>query len=151
MEFLLNGIIFLFIYWFIALVVILLTNENETVVSFCACGIMLLISWGVSYLYGKIEKYYSSKKYKAVLLDKDGRPCYCNSIDEPNYLLKIGYEWYNDLRNKYKLSDGWRKNDCYRDMINLRYTPIKIVKEIDAYKVPVAEIERGLKEWNKNE
>lgn len=151
MEFLLNGIIFLFIYWIITLIIIILSNENETVVAVCACGVPLLISWGVSYLYLKIKRYYRSKNYKAVLLDKDGHPCYCNSSNEPEYLKMIGYEWYNDLTKQYSPSDGWNKDDCLFNTVNIRYTPMKIVKEIQAYEVPKSEIKRGLEEWNKDE
>lgn len=151
MEFLLNGIMFLFIYWFITLVIILLTDENETVVAFCACGIFLLISWGVSYLYDKIRRYFRSKRYKAVLLDEDGQICYCNSSNEPEYLKMIGYDWYFDLKNQFEISDGWNKDDCLFNTINIRYTPMKVVKKIQAYEVPKSEIERGKEEWNKDE
>lgn len=81
--------------------------------------------------------------FKAALVDKDGKLCYCESRDADFYVMAVAdeenkalYNWARHLRDKYTVSDGWRDRDCRMGVISLIYTPIKVLKAEGAYRLP---------------
>lgn len=82
----------------------------------------------------KFNSWLNHMRYKGALLDLDGQPCYCDSRDVYFY-KNLGYALNESIRTKYKVEDGWREKDCSFGVPNLRYTPIKILKAENAYKL----------------
>lgn len=115
--------------------VVALAMQNGEKFVYVACGVPAIIVLAIQLVLKQIMKVYRRTHYKALLRDSEGRFCYCNSIDNPDELVHNGYEWPRDLRQIYSIEDGWRKNDCVCNTINLRYTPIKIIKELGAYEI----------------
>lgn len=77
-------------------------------------------------------------KFAPALVDAEGKPCYCHLKDVDYYLFDLnGYNWNETIREKYKIKDGWDKSMCC-DRVNIRYTPIKILKQEGAYRLPRA-------------
>lgn len=112
-----------------------LIMQNDEKFAYVACGVPAIIVVAIGLVFEQIMKAYRRTHYKALLKDSEGRLCYCNSIDEPDELVHNGYEWPHDLTKVYSIEDGWRKDDCVMNTINLRYTPIKIIKELGAYEI----------------
>ena len=110
--------------------------DSEEKFAYVACGVPAAILYVIISVIRKVMKAYRKANYKALLRDSDGKLCYCNSSDEPEELVNNGYTWADDLREIYTLKDGWKKEDCvFDDIINIRYSPIKKVKELGAYEV----------------
>lgn len=110
--------------------------DSEEKFIYVACGVPAAILYVIVSIVRKAMKAYKKANYKALLRDSDGNLCYCNSSDEPDELVKNGYTWANDLIEIYTIKDGWKKEDCaFGDTINIRYSPIKKVKELGAYKI----------------
>ena len=110
--------------------------DSEEKFTYVACGVPAAILYVIVSIVRKIKKAYKKVNYKALLRDDDGNLCYCNSSDEPDELVNNGYTWADDLQEIYTLKDGWKKEDCaFGSTINLRYSPIKKVKELGAYEV----------------
>ena len=110
--------------------------SSEEKFTYVACGVPAAILYVIVSIVRKIKKAYKKANYKALLRDGDGNLCYCNSSDEPDELVHDGYTWADDLIEIYTIKDGWKKEDCaFGDTINIRYSPIKKVKELGAYKI----------------
>ena len=110
--------------------------DSEEKFTYVACGVPAAILYVIVSIVRKIKKVYKKANYKALLRDGDGNLCYCNSSDEPDELVNNGYTWADDLIEIYTIKDGWKKEDCaLGDTINIRYSPIKKVKELGAYKI----------------
>ena len=110
--------------------------DSEEKFAYVACGVPAAILYVIISVIRKVVKAYRKANYKALLRDSDGKLCYCNSSDEPEELVNNGYTWAEDLREIYTLKDGWKKEDCaFGDIINIRYSPIKKLKELGAYEV----------------
>lgn len=110
--------------------------DSEEKFVYVAGGVPAIILCIIVSAFYKITKIYKKANYKALLRDSDGNLCYCNSSDEPEELINNGYTWADDLREIYTIKDGWKKEDCvFGDTINIRYSPIKKVKELGAYKI----------------
>ena len=110
--------------------------SGEEKFAYVACGVPAAILYVIVSVVRKIKKAYRKANYKALLRDSNGNLCYCNSSDEPDELVNNGYTWAIDLNKVYTLEDGWRKEDCaFGNTINVRYSPIKKVKELGAYEV----------------
>ena len=110
--------------------------DSEEKFAYVACGVPAAILYVIISVIRKIMKAYRKANYKALLRDSDEKLCYCNSSDEPEELINNGYTWADDLIEIYTIKDGWKKEDCvFGDTINIRYSPIKKVKELGAYEV----------------
>lgn len=110
--------------------------DSEEKFAYVACGVPAAILYVIISVIRKIMKAYRKANYKALLRDSDGKLCYCNSSDEPEELINNGYTWADDLIEIYTIKDGWKKEDCiFGDTINIRYSPIKKIKELGAYEV----------------
>ena len=110
--------------------------DSEEKFAYVACGVPAAILYIIISVIRKIMKAYRKANYKALLRDSDEKLCYCNSSDEPEELINNGYTWADDLIEIYTIKDGWKKEDCvFGDTINIRYSPIKKVKELGAYEV----------------
>ena len=110
--------------------------DSEEKFAYVACGVPAAILYVIVSIVRKIKKAYKKANYKALLRDGDGNLCYCNSSDEAEELINNGYTWADDLIEIYTLKDGWKKEDCvFGDTINIRYSPIKKIKELGAYEV----------------
>ena len=110
--------------------------DSEEKFAYVACGVPAAILYVIISVIRKVMKAYRKANYKALLRDSDGKLCYCNSSDEPEELVNNGYTWADDLREIYTFKDGWKKEDsAFGDTINIRYSPIKKVKELGAYEV----------------
>ena len=115
----------------------LIMSDEEKFV-YVAGGVPAIILCIIVSAFYKITKIYKKANYKALLRDSDGNLCYCNSSDEPDELVGNGYTWATDLKEIYTFKDGWRKEDSVFDnIINVRYSPIKKVKELGAYEVKI--------------
>ena len=113
-----------------------LIMSDEEKFAYVACGVPAAMLSIIALVIRKIKKAHRKANYKASLRDSDGNLCYCNSSDEPEELVNNGYTWAEDLREIYTLKDGWKKEDCaFGDIINIRYSPIKKLKELGAYEV----------------
>lgn len=113
-----------------------LIMSDEEKFAYVACGVPAAILSIITLAVRKIKKAHRKASYKALLRDSDGKLCYCNSSDEPEELVNNGYTWADDLREIYTFKDGWKKEDsAFGDTINIRYSPIKKVKELGAYEV----------------
>ena len=112
--------------------------SGEEKFAYIACGVPAAMLYVITSVIRKIKKAYRKANYKALLRDRDGKLCYCDSSDEPEELINNGYTWADDLIEIYTLKDGWKKEDCaFGDTINIRYSPIKKVKELGAYEVKI--------------
>ena len=110
--------------------------DSEEKFAYVACGVPAAILYVIISVIRKVVKAYRKANYKALLRDSDGKLCYCNSSDEPEELVNNGYTWADDLRETYTIKDGWKKEDCvFGNTINIRYSPIKKIKELGAYEV----------------
>ena len=110
--------------------------DSEEKFTYVACGVPAAILYVIVSIVRKIMKIYKKANYKALLRDGDGNLCYCNSSNEPDELVNNGYTWADDLIEIYTIKDGWKKEDCaFSDTINIRYSPIKKVKELGAHKI----------------
>ena len=113
-----------------------LIMSDEEKFAYVACGVPAAILSVITLAVRKIKKAHRKANYKALLRDSNGNLCYCNSSDEPEELINNGYTWADDLIEIYTIKDGWKKEDCaFGDTINIRYSPIKKVKELGAYEV----------------
>ena len=113
-----------------------ISRENEDVGLYCGMGIwLLIIRYMIIMPIDCAIELYNKTHYVAMMLDTDNKPCYCRSREEPDILQNIGYKWNNPLADKYKIADGWKKQQCVFGKVNLRYTPIRIAKAEGAYKV----------------
>lgn len=113
----------------------LIINSEEKF-AYVACGVPAAMLYVIVSIVRKAMKAYRKANYKALLRDSDGKLCYCNSSDEPEELINNGYTWADDLIKIYTIKDGWKKEDCViGNTINIRYSPIKKVKELGAYEV----------------
>ena len=110
--------------------------DSEEKFAYVACGVPAAILYVIISVIRKVMKAYRKANYKALLRDSNGNLCYCNSSDEPEELVNNGYTWAEDLREIYTLKDGWKKEDwVFGDIINIRFSPIKKLKELGAYEV----------------
>ena len=110
--------------------------DSEEKFTYVACGVPAGILYVIISVIRKVVKVYRKANYKALLRDSNGKLCYCNSSDEPDKLVGNGYTWATDLQGIYTFKDGWRKEDrVFDNIINIRYSPIKKVKELGAYKI----------------
>ena len=110
--------------------------DSEEKFTYVACGVPAAVLYVIISVIRKVMKAYRKANYKALLRDSNGNLCYCNSSDEPEELVNNGYTWADDLREIYTLKDGWKKEDSvFGDTINIRYSPIKKIKELGAYEV----------------
>ena len=110
--------------------------DSEEKFAYVACGVPAAVLYVIISVIRKVMKAYRKANYKALLRDSNGNLCYCNSSDEPEELVNNGYTWADDLREIYTLKDGWKKEDSvFGDTINIRYSPIKKIKELGAYEV----------------
>jgi hypothetical protein len=113
-----------------------ISRENEDVGLYCGMGIwLLIIRYMIIMPIDCVIELYNKTHYVAMMLDTDNKPCYCRSREEPDILQNIGYKWNNPLADKYKIADGWKKQQCVFGKVNLRYTPIRIAKAEGAYRV----------------
>lgn len=125
--------------------VLLITDENHEATMFCGCGLPLLLLNCVGLIVRKIRKTKRSKNFKAALVDAKGRLCYCNSNEADMMLDAFAYQWAEKLRSEYTPDDGWDKEVCFRNTVNLRYTPMAILKEKNAYPIKKEVIEMAEK------
>lgn len=132
-----KGIIIGMLIWQgVAVLAYALSKENEEICCIWSMGIWRFISYYViSYPIYYIGKWIKRRRYVAMMIDPNGRPCYCCSSDVPELLRNIDFEWNHSLKEKYTIADGWNKDVCVCGEINVRYTPIKIAKAERAYAV----------------
>lgn len=113
----------------------LFSKQNEDTTILWGMGIWRIITYTISIPIFYFDKWLKSKRYVAMMLNTNGVPCYCKSSDEPELLRNIGYTWNEGICEKYKMTDGWKKDYTVCGHINIRYTPIKIAKLEGAYRV----------------
>jgi hypothetical protein len=128
---LISGII---LWQFLSLVFCFLWQEDEDKYVLATTGLVGGLALLIIKICQRFNSWLGHKKYKGALLDPDGQPCYCDSRDV-NFYKDSGYTFNDALRSKYKVEDGWREKDCSFGVPNLRYTPIKILKAENAYKL----------------
>lgn len=126
----------------VCLVVALITKEDADKIAFTSIGfwqlVMLLISVPMY-----IHKQAKRRKFAAALLDPDGKPCYImnNNGNVEDLIHNHDFKWNEEIRTKYKVSDGWDKTICLDSKTpNIRYTPIHILKAEGAYKIAYKKI-----------
>ena len=117
----------------IAIVNVITCDDYKT--ACCGVGIWIPLTYIITLPIAYILKRYKETHYVAMMLDKDGRPCYCKSSKEPEALNEFDYKWNEAIREKYKIEDGWKEHQCCMGIVNIRYTPIKIALAEGAYKV----------------
>ena len=112
-------------------------------------GIPACICLGFFWCCRKVIKFINGRRYVSMLV-KDGESWYCTSNDNTcGKLMDVfNYEWNNALQNKYEPEDGWRKEDCFFNSVNIRYTPIKIAKAEGAKPVPKKIIAEAKRKYN---
>lgn len=128
---LISGII---LWQFLSLIFCFLWQEDEDKYVLATTGLVGGLALLIIKICQRFNSWLGHKKYKGALLDPDGQPCYCDSRDV-NFYKDLGYTFNDALRSKYKIEDGWREKDCSFGVPNLRYTPIKILKAENAYKL----------------
>ena len=126
----------LILWQLVVLVVYFIWQEDEDKAIVAATGLPGVILLLYINIHKKLKYLYRHARYKGALLDLDNKPCYCDSIDVSDY-IEVGFTLNVELRDKYKIEDGWDPKDCsWQGVPNLRYTPIKILKKEAAYKLP---------------
>lgn len=120
----------------VALIFCFLWQEDEDKFILGVTGLVGLGMLGIIKLSDFIRLCYRHYHYKAALIDEEGNLCYCESKDANFYTEDTLYTWAQNIKAKYKPDDGWSKRDCFMDTVNLRYTPIKILKTEGAYRLP---------------
>ena len=134
------GIVIGVLLWNMVTLVYYWITDNESYATMIGAGFWALVVIGIDKLVNKIEWIILKHKYCSVLIDPNGKACYCKplSLDEENKLCKKGYQWNKTLKEKYSPSDGWDIASCVdKHTINLRYTPIKIAKQESMYKLKI--------------
>lgn len=134
MELLLGLIVGLVAWHTVTFIVCLVSDQNEDVTALCGMGIWSLLCFVFGRLVGAILTAFKHARYKAILIDSDKRYCYCNSKEADDYIEK-SYNFARDIADRYTPADGWRKRDCVCGHVNLRYCPMKVIKEVGAYKL----------------
>ena len=109
-------------------------QEDEDKYVLATTGLIGVITLLIFKICQRFESWLNHMRYKGALLDQEELPCYCDSRDV-NFYKDLGYTFNEPLRTKYKVEDGWREKDCSFGVPNLRYTPIKILKAENAYKL----------------
>lgn len=116
----------------VVLIVALVTNEDDKAVIWSGVGLVGLVFKGVETVIITAIAFVSSRRYVSLIRNaKDGKLYYCPSWhDLVGKLMEYdeAYKWADDIKTKYKPSDGWRKFDCTFGCVNIRYTPIKVAK-----------------------
>lgn len=133
--FLLGLVVGILVWQFVVLIFCFIwQDEDKAIVA--SAGIVGEVFLGIMAICKLLKKLYRRSYYKAALIDFDGRLCYCQS-SEMNYWVDRGYSKAAYLRDIYAVEDGWCRKDCsWPDVPNLRYTPLKILKKENAYKLP---------------
>ena len=136
--------------WAVNFVVLWMYDNNkikdESVMGTLVTGIWGIIFWAVVTIWKKAHSSWKNRNFKALMVDPDGELCYCNSSKEPEWLMEYDdYKFASGLDSKYTIVDGWRKDDCFMNMVNIRYTPKHILEKEQAYQVD-KEIIRKAKE-----
>lgn len=131
------GLIVGVIVWQIAsLIFCFIWQEDEDKFIVAVTGLIGSLCLVVFKVVDKIKATYGHYKYKAALVDNEGKLCYCESNEADNYTQSNQYFWAFYLRDKYTIEDGWRRQDCWVGTISLRYAPIKVLKAEGAYRLP---------------
>ena len=126
-------------------------DNDKSILGVFLTGPIGWIVFGTKILIDFTEKLIRNTKYKSSLVDKNNKPCYC-SPSYTRFLPENEYKFNDELENKYKIEDGWNKEYCMTNTINLRYTPMKIVKKENMYKIPrkvLMEFKKNYKKENK--
>lgn len=135
----------------ITVLVCIVTDDDATV--YIGIGVVGWVVVGVCKAIRNVIKLINSKRYVSLIFNaEDNKLYYCSSWH--NLVDKLmeysdAYQWANDIRNKYKPSDGWRKHDCCCDCVNMRYTPIKIAKAEGAIPVDRVVLRAAKQAYNK--
>lgn len=109
----------------------------------------VLLCYVLKKIYRARYELYRKNRYKAWLISPQGEYCYCESRFECDWLHVIGYEHPSEITKQYGVEDGWDKDDCFMHIINLRYSPIKILKERNIPQVNAEVLKRAKKEYKK--
>ena len=146
MKTLLLGMLIGAILWQLVCAITNIISKDDELTCFAGVGIWYIVAWLIITPIGSLQQWYNHKKYVAMLIDENGKPCYCKSSKVPDYLVnEKNFEWNDKIREKYTIKDGWKKEHCPFHFVNIRYTPIKIAKLENAYEVKVSKKE--LKNW----
>lgn len=134
--------------WAVNFVVLWMYDNNkikdESVMGTLVTGIWGIILWVVVTIWEKVHSSWKNRNFKALMVDPDGELCYCNSSKEPEWLMEYDdYKFARGLDDKYTIADGWRKSDCFMNMVNIRYTPKHILEKEQAYQVDKEIIRRA--------
>lgn len=136
----------------IVLLVALFTNEDDKAVIWAGVGLVGLAFKGVETVIGTTIRFVVSRRYVSVVRNaKDDKLYYCPSWhDLVDKLMEYdeAYKWADEIQNKYKPSDGWRKLDCSFGCVNIRYTPIKVAKAEGAIPVDRATLRAAKRAWD---
>lgn len=126
----------------ITMLVCIVTNEDETATMWTGIGVVGAIVIGVCATIRNAIKLINSRRYASLMVNtEDDKLYYCPSWhDLVGKLMEYddAYKWADDIKRKYKPSDGWRKLDCSFGCVNIRYTPIKVAKAEGAISVDSA-------------
>lgn len=128
-------------------IVALIPAGKDDDVVLVACGIVGLFLLLINSIVRFIKKIIKNKRFCSVLIDPEGKACYCKPLDfySQSILFEKGYQWNENIANKYKPSDGWNLFICRdENSVNLRYTPVKIAKEESLYKIKNKELKKIL-------
>lgn len=138
------GIIIGILIWNMVCCIIAFTPiGDDDVIANVGCGIVGLFLFLISFTFHSIKRAIKHKRFCSVLIDSEGKPCYCKPLnfDNQSAMFEKGYHWNENIANKYKPSDGWDLFICLdKDTVNLRYTPIKIAKAESLYKIKNKEL-----------
>lgn len=133
-------------------IVLIATNEDEKATFWVGIGLVGAIVVGVCAAIRNTIKWINSRRYVSLMVNtNDGKLYYCPSRrDLCGKIMEYddAYKWADDVRYKYKPSDGWRKDDCSFGCVNLRYTPIKIAKAEGATPIDKTVIKVAKQSWD---
>ncbi len=121
-------------------------DNQKQVLGLLFAGPVVWVIVGVFSIIQNMTLIFLHHYYQTAMIDPLGGLCYCPS-DYADYLCEMDYGFNRGLTKKYKIEDGWRKSDCAFDIVNVRYTPLKIIKAEDMYKVPRTILEKAKKEY----
>ena len=133
----------------LALIIYVITKEDEEKALSFGVGVWGLILKGFFQICDHIRHFIKVRKYVAMLLDPEGYPCYCKDNEAFSLVEGAGYEWNYAIKHNYSIEDGWKKKYCPFGVPNIKYTPISIAKAEGAYKVSRETISKVIREGKK--
>ncbi len=137
------GIIIGILIWNVVCCIVINTIGGDNICAAVGCGIVGCVCIVFENIFNEICYFIKGLRYKSALIDPNGKPCYCKPLngEDTAILFEKGYKWNESLREKYNPEDGWDMFDCInKDIVNVRYTPVKIAKAESAYKLNLRKI-----------